>query len=73
MTTPGLGQLTLDSSFNDVARAIVGESQRRKHTRDETIAELATAFADSGYRFRDLMVSLALSEGFRTVQIGGEE
>jgi hypothetical protein len=52
MTTPGLGQLTLDSSFNDVARAIVGESQRRKHTRDETIAELATGIQESGLRPR---------------------
>ena len=36
------------------------------------IDELATLFAQSGYRFRDLMVALVLHEGFRTLAVNPE-
>jgi hypothetical protein len=38
---------------------------------EAALVALDEAFADSGYRFRDLMVALAMSEGFRTVNEGG--
>lgn len=40
--------LTLDSTPDEVAEAIVGESLRRGHRRDETIAEISTAIQESG-------------------------
>ena len=42
-----LGGLTLDSGPDDVAEAIVLESIRRGHRRDETIAEVSTAIQES--------------------------
>jgi len=39
---------------------------------EAALVELEEAFADSGYRFRDLMVALALSEGFRIVSTSEE-
>jgi hypothetical protein len=39
---------------------------------EAALVELEEAFADSGYRFRDLMVAMALSEGFRTISEGSE-
>ena len=43
-----IGELTLDSKPDEVAEAIVLESIRRGHRRDETIAELSTAIQESG-------------------------
>ncbi|QJD53064.1 lysin A [Mycobacterium phage Compostia] len=47
-----LGQLTLDSSYDDVANAIVQESFRRGHQRVEAVAELATGIQESSLRPR---------------------
>ena len=41
--------LTQQSSFDDVAAAIIGESRRRGYTRDESIACVSTAFRSQGY------------------------
>lgn len=46
MTT--LGQLTLDSSYDEVAQAIIGEAFRRNHTKEEAIGEVADAIQESG-------------------------
>jgi hypothetical protein len=43
-----LADLTLDSSPDDVAEAIILESIRRGHPRDLTIAEVSTAIQESG-------------------------
>lgn len=43
-----IGELTLDSSPDDVAEAIVVESIRRGHRRDETIAEVSALIQESG-------------------------
>jgi N-acetyl-anhydromuramyl-L-alanine amidase AmpD len=42
-----LGQLTLDSSYDEVAQAIIGEAFRRHHTRDEAIGEVADGIQES--------------------------
>lgn len=47
-----IDDLTLDSSLEDVAEAIVLESIRRGHAPDETIAELSTGLQESGLRPR---------------------
>ena len=45
-------KLTLDSSYEDVAQAIVAEAMRRDYTRDEAIAVTATAIQESSLRPR---------------------
>lgn len=47
-----LGQLTLDSSYDDVAEAIIGECYRRKYSRDETVGVVADGIQESGLRPR---------------------
>lgn len=42
--------LTNASTYNEVAQAIIAESRRRGHTRDEAIAELACLIQESGLR-----------------------
>lgn len=42
--------LTLQSTFDDVAAAIINESRRRNHSRDETIAEVSTGIQESYLR-----------------------
>jgi len=59
-----------------VVRQLYRHASGRLELPDEeaAILDLEAAFSDSGYRFRDLMVALALSEGFRTLTlIGGSE
>lgn len=45
-------QLTLDSTFDEVAQAIIGETIRRSYTRDESIACLSTGIQESRLRPR---------------------
>ncbi|MEE3066554.1 MAG: C39 family peptidase [Actinomycetota bacterium] len=47
-----LGELTLDSSFDDVAEAIIGETILRGYTRGESIAPLSTGIQESRLRPR---------------------
>ena len=42
--------LTRQSSFDDVAAAIIGETRRRGYTRDESIACVSTGIQESGLR-----------------------
>lgn len=42
-----LGQLTLDSSYDDVASAIVGECARRGYSRDEAVGVVADGIQES--------------------------
>lgn len=42
-----VGQLTNDSSYDDVAHAIIAEAKRRGHTRDEAIGEVADGIQES--------------------------
>lgn len=44
----GLGQLTPNSSTDDVASAILGEAMRRGYSQDEAVAVLSTAMQESG-------------------------
>lgn len=44
----GLGQLTPESSPDDVASAILGEATRRGYSQDEAVAVLSTAMQESG-------------------------
>ncbi len=74
--TPLADATDLATALHDdprVPACIVRQLFRHANARLETdseeaaLVELEAAFADSGYRFRDLMVALAMSEGFRTV------
>ncbi|AON97311.1 tail length tape measure protein [Gordonia phage Hedwig] len=47
---PGVGSLTMDSPVPDVARAIVGEAQRRKFSWTDAVAQVSTGLAESGLR-----------------------
>ena len=49
-TLTRLGSLTRQSGFNDVAEVIIGETLRRRYSRDEVIACLSTAIQESGLR-----------------------
>ncbi|AZV00745.1 tape measure protein [Gordonia phage Kiko] len=47
---PGAGSLTAGSPVPDVARAIVGEAQRRGFSWNAAVAEVSTGLAESGLR-----------------------
>ncbi len=79
--TPLADARDLSAALRDDARVpacIVRQLYRHANARLElaseeaALVELETAFAESGYRFRDLMVAMALSEGFRTISEGSE-
>lgn len=50
MALKRLGSLTRQSGFDTVAEVIIGETLRRRYTREEAIACLSTAIQESGLR-----------------------
>ena len=72
LTVLGAGlAFAADITFEKAGQVVAGvrcatETPSLERTEQIQIDELTEAFAASGYRVKDLLVAIALSEGFRT-------